>query len=87
MTPILQNGDQVGFRYTIQGTHQGKLFGIPPTGKPVTVSGMGMVRLTDEKLVEAWQSWDVLSLLQQLGATPAQGRIEGAQSLEHPRGR
>jgi predicted ester cyclase len=72
------DGDQVGFRYTIHGTHKGELFGIPPTGKPVTVSGMGMVRLIDEKVVEAWQSWDLLSLLQQLGATPAPGRAKGS---------
>src|SRR5215218_11505889 len=32
---ILVGGDKVAVRSTFLGTHQGELFGLPPTGRPV----------------------------------------------------
>ncbi|HEY2936663.1 MAG TPA: ester cyclase [Gaiellaceae bacterium] len=42
-----------------------------PTGKQVTVSGLTISRLSDDKIVEEFQNWDTLGMLQQLGAVPA----------------
>ncbi|MDQ5854090.1 MAG: ester cyclase, partial [Chloroflexota bacterium] len=61
-------------RWTGRGTQQGELFGIPPTGKPVTVSGMTMARIQDGQGVEAWTQSDNLGVLQQLGAIPPPGQ-------------
>ena len=61
-------GDRVVVRLTFTGTHTGTWMGIPPTGKPVTVKGMALYRLTDGKIVEQWTIGDTLGLLQQLGA-------------------
>ena len=37
------------------------------SGKPVTFSGMCMIRVSDGKIAEAWNSYDFLDLYQQLG--------------------
>src|SRR5947209_5246280 len=34
----IAEGDRVASRFTVRGTHQGELMGIPPAGKQVTVS-------------------------------------------------
>src|SRR5689334_8100270 len=34
---VFSDGDRVGSRGEITGTHRGEFMGIPPTGKPVTV--------------------------------------------------
>jgi predicted ester cyclase len=45
--------------------------GLPPTGQKVTMSGIEMFRLADGKAVERWAEFDILSLMQQLGAMGA----------------
>ena len=63
-------GDTVSSRLTFRGTHRGELLGIPATGRPVTMTGLTMVRLANDRLVEGWVKNDMLGLLQQLGAAP-----------------
>lgn len=63
-------GDLVSTRWTGTGTHAGPLMGIPATGKHVTVSGIDICRIADERIVEYWQELDTLSMLQQLGVIP-----------------
>jgi steroid delta-isomerase-like uncharacterized protein len=70
----IAEGDRVVTRYTARGTHQGDFAGIPPTGKQATVTGITIDRIEGGKLVESWNSFDQLGLLQQLGAIPAQAR-------------
>jgi steroid delta-isomerase-like uncharacterized protein len=66
----LAEGDLVATRWTGRGTHNGELMGIPPSGKQVTVNGITISRLKDGRVVEEWQNWDTLGLLQQLGVVP-----------------
>lgn len=67
----LAEGDMVCHLWTFTGTHVGDLAGIPPTGRQVTAAGIDVFRCRDRKIVESWQQWDKLGLLQQLGAIPA----------------
>jgi predicted ester cyclase len=67
---LLAEGDRVVGRYTLRGTHQGEFLGILPTGKPITVSNIHIVRLVDGKIVEHWGHGDDLGMMQQLGALP-----------------
>jgi steroid delta-isomerase-like uncharacterized protein len=67
-------GDKVVTRYTARGTHLGPFMGIPPTGKQVTVTGIGIIRVANGKIVEEWANGDNLGLLQQLGVIPAPGQ-------------
>jgi steroid delta-isomerase-like uncharacterized protein len=71
---LFAEGEKVLLRYTFHGTHQGQWRGIPPTGKPVTFTGMLIYRFDDGKIVEGWENADILGLLQQLGAVPAPGQ-------------
>lgn len=68
---IVAEGDLVVTRWTAVGTHDGELFGVAPTGRQVTVTGISMARIVDDRIVEDWTSWDALGLMQQLGALPA----------------
>ena len=71
---LFAEGDKVLLCYTFHGTHQGQWRGIPPTGKPVTFTGMLVYRFDDGKIAEGWENADILGLLQQLGAVPAPGQ-------------
>jgi steroid delta-isomerase-like uncharacterized protein len=64
-------GDLVAIRWIAQGTHKGDLFGIAPTGKQATVTGITIDRHAGGKIAESWTNWDTLGLLQQLGAVPS----------------
>lgn len=67
---VIAEGDLVAVRWTARGTHQGDLFGIAPTGKEATVTGITIDRFSGGKVAESWTNWDTLGLLQQLGAVP-----------------
>lgn len=64
---ITADDDTVALAYTIEGTHQGPLMGIPPTGKKIKARGVQIGRFENGKLVERWGSSDQLGILQQLG--------------------
>jgi predicted ester cyclase len=68
---IVGEGDVVALRWTARGTHKADLFGIAPTGKQATVTGITIDKYSGGKLIESWTNWDTLGLLQQLGAVPA----------------
>ncbi len=67
----MAEGDKVVTRWTGQGTHQGELMGIAPTGNQVTMTGITIHRIEDTKIVEEWSNWDALGLMQQIGAVPS----------------
>lgn len=63
-------GDRAVVRYTIRGTHNGELMGIPATGKSGEITGISMVRLANGKVVEEFALADMMTLFQQLGLAP-----------------
>ncbi len=72
---MIAEGNTVAERQTMRGTHRGEFFGIPPTDRRVTMTGIHIFRVADGKLVEHRANNDDLGMLQQLGAipTPEQG--------------
>lgn len=66
-------GDKIVTRWSARGTHQGELMGIPPTNKEVTVTGIAIDRIDRGKIVEHWEIFDQLGMMQQLGVVPAPG--------------
>jgi steroid delta-isomerase-like uncharacterized protein len=67
----IAEGPTVVVRVTLEGTHLGDGFGVKATGKRVRVEGIVIARIDQGRIVEGWNSWDQLGLLQQLGALPA----------------
>ena len=51
--------------------HHKELNGIPPTGKNAEVFGTWIHRIVNNKIVESYNYWDMLGLLQQLGVVSA----------------
>lgn len=71
-------GDKVITRWTARGTQRGELFGVAPTGKMGTVTGITFSRVSGGKIMEDWTNWDTLGLMQQLGAVPQMGQTHMA---------
>jgi steroid delta-isomerase-like uncharacterized protein len=67
---LLADGDRVVARWVVRGTHQGELWGLPPTGRPVTLPILAIFRVAGGRIAEEWLALDTLSLLQQLGKDP-----------------
>ncbi|HEV2070927.1 MAG TPA: ester cyclase [Acidimicrobiales bacterium] len=70
---MIAEGDQVATKKTLRGTHTGPLGDIHPTGQPVTLQYVDIMRVRDGRIVEHWLSMDQLSFMQQLGLVPTQG--------------
>jgi steroid delta-isomerase-like uncharacterized protein len=68
---LIAEGDKVVVRYTMRGTHQGEMMGIPPTGQQVAMEGITIYRLQDGQIVEIREQYDGLGLMQQLGVIPS----------------
>ncbi len=69
---VIAAGDKVVIRWAGYGTHTGtELMGIPASGKALTAHGIYIFRCAGGKIVEVWDNWDNLNVLQQLGGLPA----------------
>ena len=44
--------ERIAFRWIARGTHQGDFAGIPATGKPITVTGITILRIVDGKIID-----------------------------------
>ncbi len=75
---IIAEGETVMTRWSCRGTHKGDLSGIAPTGKPVTISGMTVARVSNGKMAEGYVNWDALGLMQQLGVVPELAKTKAA---------
>lgn len=67
--------DLVALRWTARATHTGDELGIPATKNKVTFTGMTFARIRGGKVVEAWNNWDMMGLLHQLGQMPAEAVV------------
>ena len=64
---MIAEGDKVAVRYTLEGTHEGELFGVPPTGQRLSIKSISVERVSDGKIREHWRITDGLDMMQQLG--------------------
>ena len=71
---LVAEADKVAVRRSYDGTHQGELLGVPPTGKQVRIGGISIFRLAGGKIAEHWEMLDRLTLMQQLGVVPTPGQ-------------
>lgn len=71
---VIIGEDRLVLRVTYSGTHTGSLFGIPATGMPLTIDGIGIFRFNEAgQAAEIWAMVDVIGLLVQM-RSPSVGR-------------
>ena len=58
--------DKVCVRWECTANHTGDGLGMQPSGAAIHVTGISIVRVAEGKLVEGWQNWDMLGLLEQI---------------------
>jgi steroid delta-isomerase-like uncharacterized protein len=74
--------DIVASRWTITGTHGGAFQGVPATGRLIGFAGCDFSRVVDGKVAEHWAQFDLVSVLQQIGALPAPTHARGAALVD-----
>jgi len=60
--------DKVVLRWSAIMTHTGDGLGLPASGRTVRSQGITIARFDDGKIVEGWDNWDQLGMLEQIGA-------------------
>jgi steroid delta-isomerase-like uncharacterized protein len=68
---MVAEGDKVAARWTTQATHRGAFMDVPPSGNRIDVTWFGIFRLSGEEIVESWDTFNVVEMMQQLGRPPA----------------
>ena len=64
-------GDKVATRWTAEGTNSGPFGPVAATGRRIQTSGLILDRVVNGKVVERWEQWDQMAMLQQLGLAQA----------------
>jgi len=67
----ITEGDKVVTRFEWTGTHKAEFFGVPATGRAVTVWGVVIDRLEGGKIKDTRLIMDALGLMMQLAAFPS----------------
>jgi len=68
---MIAERDEVVVHWTANGTQQGQFLGVAPTRKTASVGGTSIYRIKNQKMVEQFADWNLLTLLEQLGAATA----------------
>jgi steroid delta-isomerase-like uncharacterized protein len=68
---LIAERDEVVVHWTANGTQEGQFLGVAPTRKTATVGGTSIYRIKNQKIVEQAADWNLLTLLEQLGAATA----------------
>lgn len=64
---MVAEGDKVVARCSVRAKHAGDHLGIAASGAPVDFTGIAIVRVRDDKIVEAWNNFDFLKMNRQIG--------------------
>ena len=78
---LVSKGDKVYARLTVTGTHSGRFFGAPPTGRSYEANMFDYARIEDGRIVERIQQSDTLSQLAQMYGGAAKKAAGGAGLL------
>jgi len=68
---MIAEADKVSVRISMEGTHTGHILAAV-TGRRVKAGGIILVRIADGRIAEAWNQFDQLGILKQIGALPAE---------------
>ncbi len=71
MIQAVAEEDRVVYLGQITGTHTGDFLKFPATGNKISLMGIYDYRMKDGKIIERWSIFDMMGLMQQVGAMPA----------------
>jgi predicted ester cyclase len=55
---MIAENEYVCIHWQVKGTHTGRGFGLPPTGRDLPFSGMSLFHVQNGKVVEGWDCWN-----------------------------
>ncbi|HEV2198690.1 MAG TPA: ester cyclase [Bryobacteraceae bacterium] len=76
---IIAEKDEVVLHWTATGTQQGQFLGVVPTHRQASVTGTSICRIKNGKIIEQFADWNLLTMLEQLGAATAPRQTVAAQ--------
>ena len=71
---VFGQGEKLVKHWNFKGTHTGVFFGIPATGKTVSLDGTTLVRMANGKIAGERDFFDNLDFMTQLGLMPPAGQ-------------
>ena len=71
---IVAEGDLVSVYWTASGTNTAPGWGVPATGKSISINGMTLFRFAHGLIQEEWSVFDQYSIMKQLGLLPAKAQ-------------
>jgi len=71
-------GDKICVRWSCTATHTGHGLGIAPTGVKIHVTGISIIRVAAGRIVEGWQNWDMLGMMEQIKGVHKSATYVGA---------
>jgi predicted ester cyclase len=67
---FVHDKDLIAPRITLSGTHKGTFMGVPASGRRFEITDHPHYRLSNGRIVDVWDSPDMLTMMQQLGILP-----------------
>ncbi len=71
VTDTVVQDSRVAIVWIAEGTHQGTILNIPPTGHRVAVRGVSIIDVEDGLVVRGQYIWDLAGMLRHMGLLPA----------------
>jgi steroid delta-isomerase-like uncharacterized protein len=68
---LIADGERAAMRWTYTGRFAGAFMGRPPTGEPVSITGMHFMRVRDGRIAETWVEYDSAGFMRTIGVLPA----------------
>ena len=66
----IEQGARIVVLWSAEGTHEGRIMNIPPTGKKIKARGVSVFTIENNLVTHALYFWDVAGLLREIGLLP-----------------
>lgn len=70
VTDTVVQDSRLAIAWIAEGTHQGTIMNIPPTGHKVQVRGVSIIDIEDGLIVRGQYIWDLAGMLRHMGLLP-----------------
>jgi steroid delta-isomerase-like uncharacterized protein len=75
ITETVARGNEVEVRWSATATQAAEFLSMPAMDKSASIQGTSIYRIEDGKIVENWVTWNLMSLMEQLGVGTAAGQM------------